>query len=95
MEISLQRLHPFCIANQIFFDAPEQLDDKAHRFRAAQRPTPPRWDRSERGFWISLRPHTGLLPGQGWKIHTSATVSDSDRVCELVWDYCRPAADRI
>jgi hypothetical protein len=78
----------FCVADAAFYDSPEHIEDAGRRFVAAERPAPQRWTRQTRGGWIILRPPGVALPGQGWKIHVSATLPAADRVIDIVWEHC-------
>jgi hypothetical protein len=80
----------FLMAEGPFYDTvyAEQQPDAC--FRAAQRPLPDGWRRHERDDWVVIDPGTRGLPEQGWKIHASATQDNSERVLDVVWDYCIP-----
>ncbi|MFI9240528.1 class III lanthionine synthetase LanKC [Streptomyces sp. NPDC053079] len=76
------------VADPLFVDTPDRVEDTASRFARTQQPAPAGWRRAERGGWVSLR-HTGArLPEQGWKIHASATPEEAPRVVDAVWEYC-------
>jgi hypothetical protein len=79
---------PFYLADPVYFEPPERLDDSADRLAAARRHAPAGWARDESGWWITLRPATLDLPEQGWLIHVSVTAGLVARAVELAWGYC-------
>ncbi|WP_420803565.1 class III lanthionine synthetase LanKC N-terminal domain-containing protein [Saccharothrix deserti] len=44
-------------------------------------PLPEGWTQADRNIWRNLHPAGVVLPGQGWKIHVSATVLNAARCC--------------
>src|SRR6185436_6267220 len=78
----------YCLADRVFFDTPDRLDDHRSRFAAAHRAAPPNWRRTARSLWTSLTPERAKLPPQGWKVHVSSTAADIADVLDRVWDYC-------
>lgn len=82
----------FVMAEGPFYDAVYAEQQAGASFRAAQRPLPEGWRRHEQDDWSVVDPGTPDLPAQGWKIHASATLDNSERVLDAVWDYCLPRA---
>ncbi|MEV4643158.1 class III lanthionine synthetase LanKC [Actinoplanes sp. NPDC049548] len=78
----------FCLADPRFFDTPARMPDGAGRFAAADRALPQGWAATEQNVWVVLKAPDAPLPPQGWKIHVAGTLSDAERVLDLVWDFC-------
>jgi serine/threonine protein kinase len=78
----------YCLADRVFFETPDRIDDHDNRFAANCRPAPPGWRRSARSLWTSLSPRDARLPPQGWKIHVSSTIDEFAGVLDRVWHYC-------
>ncbi|PHQ51748.1 hypothetical protein BLA24_11720 [Streptomyces cinnamoneus] len=76
------------VADPLFVDAPDRIEDTASRFARSGQPAPPGWRRAERGGWVALRRRGVRLPAQGWKVHASATAEEAARVVDTVWEYC-------
>ncbi|MGY0235042.1 class III lanthionine synthetase LanKC [Longispora urticae] len=88
MRLNWQVLAPYCLADEDFYEAPDQVADFGDLFPQTMAPPPAGWRRHERGWWIVLRPLGALLPAQGWKIHVSARAEDAEQVCQVVWEHC-------
>ncbi|OIK00356.1 serine/threonine protein kinase [Streptomyces sp. MUSC 14] len=94
-----KRYEVYALADGHFYDTPDRLPDAggaaAAQFTAARRAVPDGWHASRSGDWLNLTPlgPDGVpLPSaaQGWKIHSSATAANAERIAEIVWDYCVP-----
>ncbi|SEF50530.1 serine/threonine protein kinase [Actinacidiphila yanglinensis] len=61
-------------------------------FDTARRPAPDGWRTVRSGDWLHVDPPAGTrtYPGQGWKVHASATLDNADKIAAKVWDYCVP-----
>jgi tRNA A-37 threonylcarbamoyl transferase component Bud32 len=79
----------YCLADPIFYDSPQQRDAQAV-FPVALRPLPGGWRRACQGDWLVNVPPGPPPPAQGWKIHVSTCLDNSDEVIAKVWDYCVP-----
>jgi tRNA A-37 threonylcarbamoyl transferase component Bud32 len=79
---------PFSIANQLYYDSPDQLKDVDSYFAATNQKAPSGWTRQLHGLSVSLRSDAQMLPDQGWKIHVSATPTNAENIVDLVWNYC-------
>jgi tRNA A-37 threonylcarbamoyl transferase component Bud32 len=79
----------YCLADPIFYDSPRERDPQA-LFPISRRPLPNGWGRACQGDWLINIPPGRPVPGQGWKIHVSACLDNSDEVITRVWDYCVP-----
>ncbi len=79
----------YCLADQIFYDSPQQRDAQA-MFPVSRRPLPDGWRRACQGDWLVNVPPGPPPPPQGWKIHVSTCLDNSDEVITKVWDYCVP-----
>jgi Protein kinase domain len=79
----------YCLADQFFYDSPRERDQQA-LFPISRRPLPNGWDRAAQGDWLINIPPGRPVPTQGWKIHVSACLDNSDEVITRVWDYCVP-----
>ncbi|GGX88301.1 class III lanthionine synthetase LanKC [Streptomyces hiroshimensis] len=92
----------FYRADPDFFEFPERLDDVGERLPAALRTPPKGWDRTDAGWWVTLRPRAATagpgargtrakaaeLPAQGWRIHVSVTLPHLPRAAEIVRGFC-------
>ena len=54
------------------------------------RPLPDGWSRACQGDWLINIPPGPPAPAQGWKIHVSTCLDNSDEVITRVWQYCVP-----
>ncbi|MEU8890420.1 class III lanthionine synthetase LanKC [Streptomyces sp. NPDC048442] len=77
-----------CLADPVFFDAPARIDDAQSLIRpsdlrggALRRDAADVWTRVE---FDGSR----ALPGQGWKIHVSATPDHAQRILDTAADVC-------
>jgi len=77
----------FCIADPVFYDAPGSGSGD-HHFELARRESPPGWTRHKDNEWVMLSPEPCPLPAQGWKVHLSARLDNSEHIIETAWDYC-------
>ncbi|MEU6816089.1 class III lanthionine synthetase LanKC [Streptomyces sp. NPDC046860] len=77
----------YCRAGVRFYDHPA-ASRAGTPFPATGRPAPAGWQRVENSSWVYLSPEGLRLPGQGWKIHVSATADDAAEVIDTVWEYC-------
>jgi len=79
----------YCLADPFFYDSPRERDPQA-LFPISRRPLPDGWGRACQGDWLINIPPGRPAPAQGWKIHVSACLDNSDEVITRVWDYCVP-----
>jgi hypothetical protein len=77
-----------CVADAVFFDSPDRIQDDATRFAVADRPVPDGWGRGEADMWVGLASPVADSPVQGWKIHVSVTMPVAPHCLDIVWDYC-------
>jgi tRNA A-37 threonylcarbamoyl transferase component Bud32 len=85
------RYEAFIMADPVFYDVLHSAGaEVVGTFEVAQRPMPDGWRRSTQDDWLVYDPGGLSLPVQGWKIHVSACMDNSDRVLAAVWDYCVP-----
>ncbi|GAB2872091.1 class III lanthionine synthetase LanKC [Streptomyces deserti] len=94
-----KRYEVYALADRHFYDTPDRLSrdgqDAAPLFDTARRPVPEGWEAARIGDWLTMTPlgPDGAPvpgPGQGWKIHASATRANAEDVAAAVWDYCVP-----
>jgi serine/threonine protein kinase len=78
----------YCLADPLFFDIIDRLDDIRSRFAASDRPAPATWLRSGRSIWVEFRPPGVELPTQGWKVHVSGTPANAESILGIIWDFC-------
>ncbi|MFE4177409.1 class III lanthionine synthetase LanKC [Streptomyces sp. NPDC056909] len=78
----------FCLADPLFYEYPERLDDDGTELGAAQRRLPAGWTGDTAGWWVRLRPEAESLPEQGWKVHVSVVESQIIKASEIVRGYC-------
>ncbi|TVZ90146.1 class III lanthionine synthetase LanKC [Streptomyces sp. BK340] len=94
-----KRYEVYALADGHFYDTPDRLSaagsESAPQFPTARRAVPDGWHAGRTGDWLTLTPLGGdgeplPSPAQGWKIHSSATAADAERIAGIVWDYCVP-----
>ncbi|GAA2312001.1 class III lanthionine synthetase LanKC [Streptomyces kunmingensis] len=95
-----KRYEVYALADPHFYETPERLsaDGKARalpEFETARRAVPDGWRADNNGEWLNLTPldpdgTPRQGPGQGWKIHASATREAAEKIASTVWDYCVP-----
>lgn len=88
----VRHLH-FCPPGTPFFEAPATDPDPAEDFETVHGELPPGWSRKVGGEWVQLSPDGVELPGQGWKIHASATLDSAPAILDTVVKYC--VAERV
>ena len=79
----------YCLAGQIFYHSPQRRDSRT-LFPISGRPLPGGWTRVRHGDWLLNIPLAAPVPAQGWKIHVSTCLDNSDEVITRVWQYCVP-----
>ncbi|MFD7028521.1 class III lanthionine synthetase LanKC [Streptomyces sp. NPDC059917] len=87
------RYMTYCQPGNPFYDVPATAAADAGAFPAVTGPLPEGWTRTDNTHWLLMTPPATVLPGQGWKIHVSATLENADRILDLVWDFC--VAERV
>jgi serine/threonine protein kinase len=81
-----KRYEQYCLVSPLFYDAPGNGSEKA--FAISDRALPDGWRRERASDWmINIAPEA-QLPKQGWKIHVSACLDNSESVITRVWEYC-------
>jgi tRNA A-37 threonylcarbamoyl transferase component Bud32 len=80
-----KRYEPYCLGSPFFYDLPPGQD-----FAIADRPLPADWRRDRQGDWMVCVPPEPGTPLQGWKIHASACLDNSEDIIKRVWEYCVP-----
>jgi predicted Ser/Thr protein kinase len=81
-----KRYEQYCLASPFFYDSPGNRPEQ--HFVISGRPLPDGWRRECIGNWmINIAPGP-QLPGQGWKIHVSGCLDNSEDVITRVWEYC-------
>ncbi|MCP2259040.1 Protein kinase domain-containing protein [Streptoalloteichus tenebrarius] len=85
-----ERYSLFALADPVFYDSPTRWRTDEKPFGAVGRALPDGFERSDRDFWVSVRPAGGELPAQGWKVHVSAAMDNAEDVLDRVWEYCVP-----
>jgi len=79
----------YCVADRVFYDSPRQHDPLT-LFPISRRPLPDGWRRERHGDWLTNISPSSPAPAQGWKIHVSTCLDNSDEVITQVWQYCVP-----
>ncbi|PID97204.1 MAG: hypothetical protein CSA84_00215 [Actinomycetales bacterium] len=74
----------YCTPASPYFERGDNHPDYA----ATEMPLPIGWERELDSDWCYMRPPRSELPGQGWKIHVSATLDDAESTLGVVSDYC-------
>ena len=80
----------FCLNDATFYDSPMLARDDDVDFGHARMPVPPGWTRHELDDWLVYTPESARFPNQGWKIHSSASLADADKILQVIWEYCIP-----
>lgn len=78
----------FCVADPLFYEYPERLDDDGTALAAAHRQPPAGWESGPAGWWIRLMPRATVLPAQGWKVHVSVAQDQVAEAGEIVRGHC-------
>ncbi|WP_194916236.1 class III lanthionine synthetase LanKC [Catenulispora rubra] len=84
------RYEAYTMLDRHFFDAARAVVPAAHGFAAAERELPAGWRRRGQDDWTVVEPVPLELPGQGWKIHASATITGAEEVLDRIFEYCVP-----
>lgn len=79
----------YCLVDPIFYDSLRGHDSRTI-FPISSRPLPNGWSRACQGDWLINIPPGAPIPAQGWKIHVSTCLDNSDEVITQVWQYCVP-----
>jgi hypothetical protein len=82
------RYEAYCFADRHFFDVQSHGETPADDFSLTLPELPADWTQSVRDVWRVLRPAEGDMPGQGWKIHASATPANAERVLTATHAFC-------
>ena len=85
-----KRYEQYCLASPFFYDSPRNGPEKA--FTISVRPLPAGWRRERASDWMINIPPGPQIPRQGWKIHVSACLDNSENVITQVWEYCTSRA---
>ncbi|MEU4292732.1 class III lanthionine synthetase LanKC [Kribbella sp. NPDC026596] len=80
----------YCLADRRFYETPANRGAQHPDFAICAREVPQGWRQVPGETWMHYAPANLQLPQQGWKIHTSARLSDVERTLEAVWEYCVP-----
>ncbi|MEU1854119.1 class III lanthionine synthetase LanKC [Streptomyces sp. NPDC019990] len=93
-----KRYEVYALADRHFYETPDRLTrsgqgSASHLYETAGRPVPDGWEAARIGDWLTMTPlgtdgEPLPGPGQGWKIHASATRANAEKVAGIVWDYC-------
>ncbi|MEB3371615.1 class III lanthionine synthetase LanKC [Saccharopolyspora mangrovi] len=78
-------LELYSLADRLFYEAPSRWLAAESTFDLT---FPDGWNRGGNLDWCMARPAGVELPGQGWKIHVSATPDNAERVLDVVSRYC-------
>ncbi|MFM9694697.1 class III lanthionine synthetase LanKC [Streptomyces europaeiscabiei] len=76
----------YCQADNAFYEDPATAAATEPADVVAEPPAG--WTRTVNSDWVVLTPPHTELPGQGWKIHVSATWDNADRILDVVRAYC-------
>ena len=77
----------YCLTDQIFYDSPQRREAR-DLFPISTRPLPDGWRRVSQADWLVNVPPGPPPPGQGWKIHVSTCLDNSNEAITKVWRYC-------
>jgi serine/threonine protein kinase len=78
----------YCLANKLYYDAPDQIEDIATRYLLNTCPATDGWHQKGMHLWTIMQPPGTELPEQGWKIHVSSTPDDASEVLHKVANIC-------
>ncbi|MBI4871468.1 MAG: protein kinase/lanthionine synthetase C family protein [Candidatus Riflebacteria bacterium] len=71
-----------------FYEPPALYAPDAALLRVVREVLPPKWDVRRDGIWVYCTPPDAFLPAQGWKIHTSATLENCERILSRAANVC-------
>ncbi|MGW4892551.1 class III lanthionine synthetase LanKC [Kitasatospora sp. NPDC004240] len=84
----IQETQLHCVADPLYYETPDRMDDLADRYPLDRAAPPDGWRRDRQGLWTSLRPVDAQVAEQGWKIHLSTvpdgaehTLAETLRIC--------------
>lgn len=80
----------FCLSSRYFYDSPSLARDDDVDYAIADLPIPDGWERDDLEDWLVHTPVDARFPLQGWKLHVSASLTDAEKILQIVWDYCIP-----
>ncbi len=83
----------YLLADPLFYDSPTATrgsDGNDNDFELGRGTVPAGWERYELDDWLVYKPDDAQLPMQGWKIHSSACLDNTEEILAAVWDYCLP-----
>ncbi|MDG6101865.1 class III lanthionine synthetase LanKC [Dactylosporangium aurantiacum] len=78
----------YLIADRVFADTPDRVDDRASWFPLARETPPDGWCEARRSVWVLWHPDGHRLPRQGWKVHVSVDLPDAAEALAKVRDHC-------
>ncbi|MFE2938357.1 class III lanthionine synthetase LanKC [Streptomyces sp. NPDC059255] len=90
-----KRYETYCMADPVFFEAPGRFGGpdgvaEGGDYTAARRTVPDGWHSHRGDLWLELHPRGEDMVDQGWKVHSSGTAENAERVIETVWNFCVP-----
>jgi tRNA A-37 threonylcarbamoyl transferase component Bud32 len=86
--LSFVDLVPYCLTDRMFFDSPDHLRDSDRCFPLAVASPPGGWSKTFFGLSVALRHISTILPAQGWKIHISTIIDNTQPVICIIYNYC-------
>jgi tRNA A-37 threonylcarbamoyl transferase component Bud32 len=78
----------YSLADPCFYDSPALTRGDDRDYAIAERPAPEGWRRAALEDWLAYTPENSGAPDQGWKIHASACLDNSEAVLGATWEYC-------
>ncbi|MFF8309503.1 class III lanthionine synthetase LanKC [Streptomyces lydicus] len=87
-----KRYENYCMADPVFFEAPGRSGSGASDtdFQVSGRTVPDGWRQHRGDMWLELHPIGEHMVDQGWKVHSSGTADNAERIIDAVWDFCVP-----
>src|SRR4051794_19698333 len=80
----------YCLADPLFYEAPEVVAKPENDFAVSRSPAPAGWRRVDLDDWVVMVAEGCAIPPQGWKIHVAACLDNAEEVLGAVWEYCIP-----
>jgi hypothetical protein len=95
MQVSWETVVSYMMHHPRWFEDFTQRAPAAEHFREYRAVMPGDWQLSRRGHWIIAEPPDVPMPGQGWKLHVSATSRNSAEVLRVALPVLRDAGVRF
>ncbi|MDG4984672.1 protein kinase/lanthionine synthetase C family protein [Lactococcus lactis] len=78
--------YDFCLDNPLFYVSSKSIPDISKKFSV---PLPDNWDEYKQNQeWVALFPLNSKIQRQGWKVHISSKIDQSEDILNIVSEVC-------